>query len=146
MLSPSGVRCPKDRGVPQVEITKSKGVSSSAEELFDRLLTESVSQVFGGTLGPIAGQALLDALKKHTSLELKDIPAKPELLDEALKSHLGSVAGVLERKILRTLTKNAAAGVAPSETERFDFALEVKNIKRQFLRRKQAGNQPQILE
>jgi len=146
MSSPTGARCPQSRGVRQVEVNKSRGASSSAEQLFDGLLRDSVSQVFTGTLGPIAGQALLDALSKHTSLELKDIPEKPQLLDEALRSHLGSVAGVLERKILRTLTKNAAAGVAPSETERFDFALEVEDIKRQFLRRKEAGNQPQILE
>lgn len=129
-----------------MEVIKSRGASSSAEQVFGALLGDSVTQVFNGTLGPIAGQALFDALSKHTSLELKDIIAKPQLLDEGLKTHLGSVARVLERRILETLAKKAAAGVAPSETGRFDFAKEVENVKRQFLKRKQAGNHPKILE
>lgn len=129
-----------------MEVARSKGVSSSAEQVFDGLLCDSVTQVFNGALGPIAGAALLDALKRYASLELKDIPAKPELLHEALQYHLGPVARVLERKILATLTKKAAVGTAPCETERFVFAQEVANVRRQFLRRKQACNQPKILE
>jgi len=146
MSSPQGARCPQDRGVPQVEITRSRGVSSTAEQVFGGLLQDSVTQVFSGTLGPIASQALLDAVKRYSSLELKDTVANPQLLDEALKRHLGSVARVLERKILETLARRAAVGVARFEREHFDFAQEVETVKKQFLKRKQAGNQPQILE
>ena len=129
-----------------MEVTRSRGASSGAEHIFGVLLGDSVTQVFNGTLGPIAGQALSDALKRHTSLELDDIIARPQLLDEALKCHLGSVTRVLERRILETLAKKTAAGVALSRTEHFDFVQEIENVKRQFLVRKKAGNQPQILE
>jgi hypothetical protein len=56
------------------------------------------------------------------------------------------VAQVLERKILKTLAGKTAAGVAPQETGRVDFVSEVEKIKKQFLRRKKACDQPQIME
>jgi hypothetical protein len=135
-----------DAGVPQVEIARSKGASSSAEQLFDTLLRDSVTQTFSGVLGKIAGQALLDAVKAQTSLETDGLPRRPDLLDQALRAHLGSAARVLERKILRALAAKTANGIARSETEPFDFASEIENIRKQFLKRKQAGNQLQILE
>lgn len=129
-----------------MEITKSKGVTSTAEQVFGGLLQDSVTEVFNGTLGPIAGQALLDAVKRYSSLELKDVLARPQLLDEALKRHLGSVARVLERSILRTLARKAAVGIVPFEGEHFDFAREVETVSGQFLKRKQTRTQTHLLE
>jgi hypothetical protein len=146
MMHPSGTRRPLGTGVPQVEITRSKGTASSAEQLFDTLLRDSMTQTFSGTLGTIAGQALLDAVKAHTSLEPEAIARRPDLLDKALGAHLGSVSRVLERKILRTLATKTATGLALAEADPLDFTSEVEKIRRQFLKRKQAGNQPQILE
>jgi hypothetical protein len=146
MTSPSRARRPLDAGVPQVEITRAKGASSSIEQLFDTLLRDSLTQTFGEILGRIAGQALLDAVKAQTSLETEGLPRRPDLLDKALRAHLGSASKVLERRILRTLTAKTATGIAPNETEPTDFASEIEKIRKQFLKRKQAGNQPQILE
>jgi hypothetical protein len=146
MTCPPRVSRRLDAGVLQVEIARSKGASSSTEQLFDTLLRDSVTQTFSGVLGKIAGQALLDAVKAQTSLETDGLPQRPDLLDQALRAHLGSAARVLERKILRALTAKTASGIARSETEPFDFASEIENIRKQFLKRKQAGKQPQILE
>jgi len=146
MTCPPRVSRRLDAGVPQVEISRSKGASSSTEQLFDTLLRDSVTQTFSGVLGKVAGQALLDAVKAQTSLETDDFPQRPDLLDQALRAHLGAAARVLERKILRTLTAKTASGIARNETEPFDFASEIENVRKQFLKRKQAGNQPQILE
>ena len=129
-----------------MEITRSKGAFSGAEQTFDAFLQDSVTQTFKGTLGPIAGQALLDAVKTHASLATQDFPRRPDLLDKALGAHLGSVAGVLERMILKTLATKTATGVTLREGASFDFASEIEKIKTNFLNRKQAGNQPQILE
>jgi len=144
--SPSRAHSPQDRGVPRVEISASKGVSSSAEQLFDTLLHDSVTEVFNGVLGMIAGPALIDAVKRDTSLEMRDLSRKPDLLDQALVAHLGSAAKVLERKILKTLATKTVTGFAPREASRLDFSLEVENVRKQFLKRKQAANQAQILE
>jgi len=129
-----------------VEISMSRGASSSTEQLFDMLLHDSVTEVFNGVLGAIAGRALLDAMKRHTSLEIEDLSRKPGLLDQALATHLGSAAKVLERRILKTLAAKTVTGFAPREASRLDFAFEVDNVRKQFLKRKQAANQPQILE
>lgn len=146
MTSPSGARRPVRAGSVKVEITRSKGAFSSAEQTFDALLRDSVTQTFKGTLGPIAGQALLDAVKAHASLETEDFPRRPDLLDKALGAHLGSITKVLERMILKTLATKTATGTAPHEGTSFDFASEIDKIKKNFLNRKQAGNQPQVLE
>lgn len=129
-----------------MEITASKGASSSAEQAFDLLLMECVVEVFNGVLGKIGGRALLEAVRTYTSLEIKDLPGKLDLLDQALRAHLGSSAKVLERRILKTLAVRTSAGVAPRENDEFDFMSEVETARKQFLRRKQAGNQPQALE
>jgi len=129
-----------------VEMTASKGACSGSEYAFDTLLHDSVIEVFNGTLGKIAGQALVDALKRHTSMEIKNLLEKPDLLDQALVAHLGLVTGVLERKILKRLAEKSAVGVLPQETNRFIFASEVEKIRDQFLKRKQAADQPQPLE
>jgi hypothetical protein len=125
---------------------RSKGASSSTEQLFDTLLRDSLTQTFGEILGSIAGQALLDAVKAQTSLEIEGLTRRPDLLDKALKAHLGSAARVLERRILTTLAARTATGIAPHETAPSDFASEIEKIRKQFLKRKQTGNQPQILE
>jgi len=135
-----------NRGVPPVEITAPKGISASAEQVFDLLLQESVTDVFNGVLGKIGGQALLDAIRMHSSLEARDFPRKPDLLDQALEVLLGSTAKVLERRILKTLAAKTSIGVAPLESDQFDFASEVEAAKKQFLRRKQAGSHPPRLE
>jgi len=129
-----------------VGIATSKGASSSAEQVFDMLLCDSVNEVFNAVLGKIAGQALLDAVKRHTSLELEDFPEKPNLVDQALTAHMGKAAKVLERKILRTVTGKTSAGTAPIENDHFDFAVEINRIREQFLKRKQAANHPRTLE
>lgn len=129
-----------------MEIVSSKGASSGAEQAFDMLLCDCVTEVFNSVLGRIAGQALLDAVKRHTSLELKDFPGKPNLIDQALTAHLGKAAKVLERKILRTVTRKISAGTAPAENDQFDFATEISRAKEQFLKRKQAANHPRTLE
>jgi isopentenyldiphosphate isomerase len=125
---------------------RSKGVSSSTEQLFDTLLRDSLTQTFGEVLGRIAGQALLDAMKAQTSLGIEALSRRPDLLDKALTAHLGSAARVLERRILRTLTAKTATGIALNENEVSDFGFVIEKIRKQFLKRKQAGNQPQILE
>jgi len=140
-----GVR-PSRTAVPQVEIARSKGASSSTEQLFLELLGDSVTQTFSEILGPIAGQALVDAVKTHTSLNAEDLPQRPGVLDQALRAYLGSAAGVLERRILRTLTGKTLTGIAPGEGKPFDFASEVQKTRKQFLKRKRARNQPQVLE
>jgi len=126
--------------------TASRGAYASAEYAFEGLLHDSVIEVFNGTLGKIAGKALLEAVKRHSLSQTEDPLGKPALLHQVLFSHLGSVARVLERKILKTLAGKAAAGIAPRETDRFDFASEVEKIKKQFLKRKQACDQPQTME
>jgi hypothetical protein len=126
--------------------TASRGAFASAEYAFEGLLHDSVIDVFNGTLGKIAGQALLEAVKRHSLSQTEDPLGKPALLHQVLTSHLGSVARVLERKILKTLAGKAAAGVAPRETDRFDFVSEVEKIKKQFLKRKQSCDQPQTME
>jgi len=146
MTCPQRPPRPLDVGVPQVETMRSKGASSSTQRLFDTLLRDSVTQTFGEVLGRIAGQALLDAVRAQTSLEIEGLSRRPDLLDKALEAHLGSAARVLERRMLRTLTAKTATGIALSENERSDFASVVEKIRKQFLKRKQAGNQPQILE
>jgi hypothetical protein len=146
MTCPSRARPPLDIRVPQVETTRSKGASSSTEQLFDTLLRDSLTQTFSEVLGRIAGQALLDAVKAQTSLKTEGLPRRPDLLDKALTAHLGSAARVLERRILRTLAAKTATGIVPNETVPSDFASEIEKIRKQFLKRKQAGNQPQILE
>ena len=128
-----------------METATSKRASSTAEQVFDALLRDSLTEVFTGVLGKTAGQALLDVVQRHTSLETNDLPGRPDLVDQALMKHLGSGAKVLERKILRTLAKKTA-GVAPGETDQFDFASQVEKAKIQFLKRKQAGNRPNTLE
>lgn len=129
-----------------MEMTASKGAYSSTEYVFDTLLHDSVIEVFNGTLGKIAGQALVDALKRHTSMEIKNLLEKPDLLDQALVAHLGLVTGVLERKILKTLAEKSAVGALSQHTNRFTFASEVEKIREQFLKRKQAADQPRPLE
>jgi hypothetical protein len=125
---------------------RSKGASSSNEQLFDTLLRDSLIQTFGEVLGRIAGQALLDAVKAQTSLDIEGLTRRPDLLDKALKAHLGSAAGVLERRMLRALTAKTATGIALNENGPYDFASVIEKIRKQFLKRKQTGNLPQILE
>jgi len=124
----------------------SRGAYASAEYAFETLLHDSVTEVFNGTLGRIAGQALLEAVRRHSPSQTEDPVARPALLQQVLVSHLGSVAQVLERKILKTLAGKAAVNNAPQETARVDFAVEVEKIRRQFLRRKQSCDRPQAME
>jgi hypothetical protein len=124
----------------------SKGAYASAEYAFDILLHDSVTEVFKAVLGKIAGHALIEAVKKHSPSQTEDPLERPALLHQVLVSHLGSVAQVLERRILKTLVSKAAAGVAPPETDRIDFVSEVEKIKKQFLRRKHSGDRPQAME
>jgi hypothetical protein len=124
----------------------SRGVYASAEYVFEGLLHDSVIEVFNGILGKIAGQALLEAVMRHSPSPTEDPLERPVLLHQVLISHLGSVAQVLERKILKTLAGKTAAGVAPQETDRVDFVSEVEKIREQYLRRKQACDQPQTME
>ena len=126
--------------------TAPRGVQAGAEYAFEGLLHDSVIEVSNGILGKIAGQALLEAVKKHSPSPTEDPLGRPVLLHQLLNSHLGSVAQVLERKILKTLAGKTSAGVAPRETNRVDFVSEVEKIREQFLRRKQACDQPQTME
>jgi len=126
--------------------TASRGVYASAEYVFEGLLHDSVIEVFNGILGKIAGQALLEAVMRHSPSPTEDPLERPVLLHQVLISHLGSVAQVLERKILKTLAGKTAAGVAPQGTDRVDFVSEVEKIREQYLRRKQACDQPQTME
>jgi hypothetical protein len=121
-------------------------VYASAEYVFEGLLHDSVIEVFNGILGKIAGQALVEAVERHSPSHTEDPLGRPVLLHQALISHLGSVAQVLERKILKTLAGKAAAGVAPQETDCVDFVSGVEQIRKQFLRRKKACDQPQTME
>jgi hypothetical protein len=134
------------RGVPAVGITTAKGTCSSANLLFDTLLRDSAVEALTGVLGRIAGQALLDAMERNTSCKIDDLLTRPILLDKALVTHLGLAAKVLERKVLRVLTKKAVAGIAPGEKDWFDFAQEVEKVRKDFLKRKEGNNQPQLLE
>ena len=129
-----------------VEITASKRAHSSAENVFDTLLRDSLVETFNAILGRIAGEALVDAVKRHTSSDMEHLIEKPEFIDQALIAHLGIAAQVLERSILKTLASKTAVGTAPRGTDRFSFASEVKRIREQFLKRKQAGGQPHTLE
>jgi len=129
-----------------VETTASKEAYSIAENVFDTLLHDSVVDTFNETLGKIAGQALVDAVKRHTSSDMEHLLGKPELIDQALIAHLGIAAQVLERRVLKTLVSKTGAGTARRGTDRFSFASEVEKIKEQFLQRKQAGGQPHTLE
>jgi hypothetical protein len=126
--------------------TASKGAFSGAECAFEVLLRDSAIEVFNGALGKIAGQALLDAIRKHAPLGARDPLERPDILDQMLIAHLGLVAQVLERKILRTLCSRTATAAAPNQNARIDFPSEVEQIREQFLRRKKAGNHPQTLE
>jgi len=124
----------------------SKGAYASAEYVFDGLLHDSVTEVFNGVLGKTAGQALVEAVKKHSLSQTEDPLERPVLLHQVLVSHLGRVAQVLERKILKTLAGKTASGIAPRETDRVDFVSEVEKIRKQFLRRKQSCDRPQAIE
>ena len=124
----------------------SRGAYASAEYAFEGLLHDSAIEVFNGVLGKIAGQALIEAVRKYSASQTEDPLGKPVVLHEVLISHLGLVAQVLERKILKTLAGKASAGVAPRETARIDFVSEVEKIRKQFLRRKKACDQPQTME
>ena len=124
----------------------SKGAYAGAECVFETLLHDSVIEVFNGTLGKIAGQALLDAVRRHNPSQTEDPVGNPVLLQQLLVSHLGSVAQVLERKILKTLTGKAAVVSTPQGADRVDFAMEVEKIRKEFLRRKQSCDRPQAME
>lgn len=124
----------------------SKGAYSSAEYAFETLLRDSVIEVFNGTLGKIAGQALLDAIRKRAQSDAGDPLERPDFMHQMLIAHLGLVAQVLERKILRTLGSKAAIAAAPKENTGIDFPSEVEKIRKQFLNRKKAANRPQALE
>jgi hypothetical protein len=126
--------------------TASKGAYSCAEYAFEALLRDSVMEVFNGTLGKIAGQALHDAIKRRAPPNGKDPLERPDFLHQMLIAHLGLVAQVLERKILRTLSNKTATAAPSSENTRVDFPSEVEKIRKQYLRRKKAGDQPQALE
>ncbi len=137
---------PAPAGGASAVTTAPRGAYASAEYVFEGLLHDSVIEVFNGILGKIAGQALLEAVKRHSPSQTEDPLGRPVLLHQVLISHLGSVAQVLERKILKTLAGKTAAGVAPQETDRVDFVSEVEKIREQFLRRKKACDQPQTME
>ena len=126
--------------------TASKGAYSCAEYAFETLLRDSALEVFNGTLGKIAGQALLDAIKMRAPPDGKDPLERPDFLHQMLIAHLGLVAQVLERKILRTLSNKTATPAPPREDTGVDFPSEVEKIRKQYLRRKKAGDQPQALE
>jgi hypothetical protein len=126
--------------------TETRGAHSSVDHAFQALLHDSVTEVFNGTLGKIAGQALLEAIKRYTASETEESLEQPELLNQALTAHLGVVAKVLERRILATLGKKTAAAPVLRENEHIDFALEVEKIRKQFLARKQAADQPYAME
>ena len=134
------------KGEISVMTTATRGAYSSAEYAFQALLHDSVTDVFNGTLGKIAGGALLEAIKKNAPSEGEDPLERPELLDQILIAHLGLVAQVLERRILKTLGSKAAAAASLRENERIDFPLEVEKIRKHFLKRKQAADQPQAVE
>ncbi len=146
LLCRSSAHSQPKRGITPVELVAARGASSSAEQTFDTLVCDAVTEVFTVVLGNIAGQALIEAVKRHTSLEIKDLPRRPDLLDQALKAHMGSPAIVLERKILRTLAGKATPGTTPSGSDPLDLASEIEKIRQEFLRRKQAGNLPHTLE
>ena len=143
-------RASKAHSRPGGEITATKSTTSetthsSTEWVFNSLLSDSVIEVFNGTLGKIAGQALLNVVKAQ-SPDNADPLRRPDLLDQVLVSHLGLVARVIERKILKTLAGKTASGAVPEATDHFDFAAEVDKVRKQFLERKQMGGQPQTLE
>ena len=129
-----------------METTAYSPTSSSADQVFGMLMSESVIEVFDGVLGKIGGQALLDAVRKDASLEIKDFLEDPDLLDHALMAHMGWAGKVLERKILKRLARKTAAGTPAVETDYVNFASEVEKVRKQFLKRKQAASHPQTLE
>jgi len=145
-IPPPSEHHPAGTGEISTVVTTTKGVHSGAEHVFDGLFRDSVIEVFNGTLGKIAGQALLEAVKKHAPLQTDDPLERPDLLDQMLIAHLGLVAQVLERMILRTLGSKTATLAAPREDARIDFPSEVEKIRKQFLKRKKAGDQPHSLE
>ena len=145
-LGPSKPHSSASKGEISVMTTATRGAYSGAEYAFQALLRDSVTEVFIGTLGKIAGEALLEAIKKHAPSEGEDPLEKPELLDQMLIAHLGLVAQVLERRILRTLGSKTATAASLRENACIDFPLEVEKIRKHFLRRKQAADQPQALE
>ena len=145
-LGPSKPHSSASKGEISVMTTATRGAYSSGEYAFQTLLHDSVTEVFSGTLGKIAGEALLEAIKKHAPSEGEDPLEKPELLDQMLIAHLGLVAQVLERRILRTLGTKTATAASLRENERIDFPLEVEKIRKQFLKRKQAADRPQAVE
>jgi len=110
------------------------------------LLCESITGVFNAVLGKIAGEALLDAVRNYTSLEVKDFAGNPGLVHEALTAHMGKAAKVLERRILRVINGKTLTGSPPVENCEFDFPVEISKAKEQFLRRKQAANHPRTLD
>jgi hypothetical protein len=127
-------------------VAASKGAYASAEYVFDTLFRDSVTEVFNGILGQMAGQALIEAVKRYSPSGTEDPLERPVLLHQVLASHLGLVAQVLERKILKTLVGKTASGISPRETDRVDFVSEVEKIRKQFLRRKQSCDRPQAME
>jgi hypothetical protein len=145
-LFPSRSHSSKSTGGISTITAETRGAYSSAEYAFRALLHNSVTEVFSGTLGKIAGEALLEAIKKHAPSKGEDPLERPELLDQMLIAHLGLVAQVLERRILRTLGAKTATAASLCENERIDFPLEVEKIRKQFLKRKQAADRPQAVE
>ena len=137
---------PTRRGTSPAEVTASKPTSTSVEQAFGMVMSESVVEVFSGVLGKIGGQALLDAVRKDTSVEIKDFLEDADLLDHALMAHMGWAGKVLERKILKRLARKTAAGTPAVETDYVNFASEVEKVRKQFLKRKQAASHQQTLE
>jgi hypothetical protein len=146
MLGPSKPNSTTSAGEVSAIATAGKRAYSCAEYAFETLLRDSVVEVFNGTLGKIAGQALHDAIKRRAPPNGKDPLERPDFLHQMLIAHLGLVAHVLERKILRTLSNKTATAAPPSENTRVDFPSEVEKIRKQYLKRKKAGDQPQALE
>lgn len=103
-------------------------------------------EVFNETLGNIAGEALLEAVRNRTSSKTEDPLERPDLLHQLLIAHLGAASHVLERRILKTLASKTVAAIALRETDRADFVSEVGEIRRRFLKRKQSCNRPQTME
>jgi hypothetical protein len=138
--------CPTPGGEASTTAASSKGAYASAEYVFDLLLHDSVIEVFNETLGNIAGEALLEAVRNHASSKTEDPLERPDLLHQLLISHLGVASKVLERRILKTLASKTVAAIALRETDRADFVFEVSEIRRQFLKRKQSCNRPHPME
>jgi hypothetical protein len=138
--------CSTPGGEASTLAASSKGAYASAEYAFDALLHDSVIEVFNETLGNIAGEALLEAVRNRTSSKTEDPLEKPDLLHQLLIGHLGAAAHVLERRIVKTLASKTVAAIALRETDRADFVSEVGEIRKRFLKRKQSCNRPQTIE